>query len=449
MKKSQDDKNFISPHDLESQEHLSLTRLNSLTPDYLARFGPTHSLIPQKLSPRPIGSFLELMNWAVDNFATIILADNDLNKFVHNRIIIDGQFMHYCDLEGIKISCLHKDSIISWKTDTDQEKFFAQGIFLIKGDGFEFISCALFHKGNQHEDEISFFSICPSKHYEKYITFRNNFDSWLQQRDRSNLHIKIMDGVDTPYTRDQAWSDLFLPEEIKSEIKQSVENFLVNKAFYLTNKIPWKRGILLFGEPGNGKTSIIRTIISNYNFKPVTIVAGANDDSIHDAFSYAEEQSPSLLFFEDLDSILEKTISTASFLNLMDGISAKNGLLVVATANNIDELKPSIKDRPSRFDKKWKIPLPDQKMATLFLKKWFGTIAPIEKYKELAAHAVKYKFSYAYLKELYISSMFEALANNREFPSSADISKALERLMKDKNITKSGRSVSTEKYFTK
>ena len=107
----------------------------------------------------------------------------------------------------------------------------------------------------------------------------------------------------------------------------------------MQNTIPWKRGILLYGKPGNGKTSIIRTIMSVYNFKPVTIAAGANDEAVREAFSYAEEQVPALLYFEDLDSLLEKNVDPSSFLNLMDGISAKNGLLVIATANDSQKIE--------------------------------------------------------------------------------------------------------------
>lgn len=193
-----------------------------------------------------------------------------------------------------------------------------------------------------------------------------------------------------------------------------------------------------------GKSSLIRTIISMYNFKPVTIVPGADDGAIREAFVYAEEQSPSLLFFEDLDSLLEKN-DISSFLNLMDGISAKNGLLVIATANDIKKLKPSITDRPSRFDRKFEIPLPDQEMAFAYLKKWFGNLITTKKCKELAKSADRYQFSYAYLKDIYISSMFEALSNNRKTPIQKDIDIALNRLVKEKNIN--SKSVNTDKYF--
>jgi hypothetical protein len=429
---------YLLPSDLEKQEHLTSERLLSLIASQ--QEAPT--------DPRPLASFLELMNWTQDNFKSFLNAKYyTLNKYVHNRIIIDGQFLQFCEENKITVECLYKDSVISWKTDHNFEKFFVQGVFLIKARGMEFLHAALFHKGNQNEDEIGFFIICADEQFEKYIAFRNQFDEWVQQRDRGNLHIHVVDGEDIPYTKDHTWEELFLPKNIKDELQLLVEGFLASKDFYLKNHIPWKRGVLLYGKPGNGKTSIIRTIMSMYNFKPITIVPGANDEAVREAFSYAEEQSPSLLYFEDLDSLLEKSVDTSSFLNLMDGISAKNGLLVIATANDVKKLKANITDRPSRFDRKFEIPLPNQEMAYIYLKRWFGNLITVKKCKELSKYAEKYEFSYAYLKELYISAMFEAVAHNRKAPTEKDIQNALNRLIKDKNILNNGKTINTDKYF--
>lgn len=186
--------------------------------------------------------------------------------------------------------------------------------------------------------------------------------------------------------------------------------------------------------------------MSAYNFKPITIAYGSDDNAVREAFVYAEEQSPSLLYFEDLDSMLERNNDISNFLNLMDGISAKNGLFVIATANEVKKLKSNITDRPSRFDRKFEIPLPTVDMANTYLKRWFGKLLTAKRSKELAKYAVKGRFSYAYLKELYISAMFEALANNRKEPTEADIVVALERLIKDKQMLNNG-GMNTDKYF--
>ena len=425
----------LPPTLLEGQEHLSAEKLS--------KFIIHNTVVPR--SDRPDSNFVELMEWVSQNFSSFLKDQENINKFIHNRIVVDGQFLHFCQEKNVTVECLYKDSIVSWKTEHDYEKFFVQGIFLIKSKNLEFVHAALFHKGNQNEDEISFFILVSQKNYEEYIKLRNEFDSWSQDRDRSNLHIKVIDGNDAPYEKDLTWQDLVLPENIKLELKNLVEAFLASKNFYQQNKMPWKRGVLLYGKPGCGKTSIIRTIMSMYNFKPVTIVPGAGDEAIRDAFSYAEEQSPSLLYFEDLDSILEKN-DVSSFLNCLDGVSARNGLLVVATANEVKKLKSSITDRPSRFDRKFEIPLPNQEMAYIYIKKWFGKTISTKKCKELSKYSEQYEFSYAYLKDLYISSMFEALSHNRKVPTEKDIDNALKKLIKEKNLL-NGKSINTEKYF--
>jgi len=432
------DPNYVSPIDLEKQEHLSNDRLRSMI---------STGRLNQSI-PRPTSNYIDLMNWVVESGVQVLNDHVNLNKFVHNRIIIDGQFIQFCDENSISIECIYKDSLISWKTEHEYEKFFVQGVFLIKSKDVEFIHAALFHKGNQNEDEVSFFVIVSEANFENYVKIRNDFDRWIQERDRSNLHIRVIDGDDIPYEKDTSWEDLFLPEEIKLDLRGLVESFISSQDFYLKNKIPWKRGILLYGKPGNGKTSIIRTIISVYNFKPVTIVPEANDDSIREAFSYAQEQSPSLLYFEDLDSLLDKKADISSFLNLMDGISTRNGLLVIATANEVKKLKKNITDRPSRFDRKFEIPLPTQEMAYIYLKRWFGNLITARKCQELAKYASQNDFSYAYLKELYISAMFEALSHNRKLPITSDINAALKSLVKDKNILNNN-SIKTDKYFSK
>lgn len=427
---------FLTTLDLEKQENLDLEILKKFN----TKFEGTYSV------PRPRDSFLELMNWTADNFGEILGNLANLNKYVHNRIIIDGQFVQFAKENNISVTCLYKDSIISWKTEHEYEKYFVQGVFLIESKNTKFLHAALYHKGNQHEDEISFFIICANDQYENYIKMRNEFDQWVQNRDRSNLHVKVIDGEDFPYTKDYTWDELFLPEKEKNAIRSSVENFLNSKDFYIKNHIPWKRGLLLYGKPGNGKTSIIKTIMSMYPFKPVTITPGANDESVREAFSYAEEQSPALLYFEDLDSLLEKSVDISLFLNLMDGIEAKNGLFVVGTTNDIKRLKSNITDRPSRFDRKFQIPLPNQKMAYIYLKKWFGDTFSDDKYKQIAKYAEDYEFSYVYLKELYISTMFEALGANRTKPLMKDVNIALKTLVNDKNILNNGK-INMNKYL--
>ncbi len=201
------------------------------------------------------------------------------------------------------------------------------------------------------------------------------------------------------------------------------------------------------------KSSTIRTIISSYDFKPVTVQSGSqtNDDVLTEAFAYAQEQSPGLLYIEDLDSMLNSGfVSLSHFLNLMDGVATKNGILIIATANDISKLKESVVNRPSRFDRKFEFPLPDEDMTRDYLKKWFKRSLKKSEYDKLVTIACDNNFSYAYLKELYLTSIFNAISEDRKKPTFNDISNAMEQLTVDKEIAdyskRAGDRISKIKY---
>lgn len=422
----------------KSRENLTLDRLKLLS------IKEKSNVIEAR---RPQQSLIELMNWVENNFSQYLKDTEYLNRFLHNRIVIDGELMLYCDLNGITVKPLYRDSFLSWDSPQKEEHYFGQGVFLFSKPGLEFLVASLWHISKDGESEISSFVIVSAQNYQGYLNLRNDYEKWIIKQDRDNLHIRVIDGEDIPYDRDQSWDDLFLPQTLKAEIVSLAENFLNNRQFYQDNHIPYKRGVLLYGPAGCGKSSVIRTIISNYNFKPITIAPWSSDDSLYEAFSYAESQSPALLYLEDLDSLLMNGIELPTILNLLDGVAAKDGIFVMATANNIHQLPANLTDRPSRFDRKLFVPLPDAALATQYLRKWFGKMLPMNKLADLGKKTAKYEFSYSHLKELYITAMFGCVAAGRKKPTQNDIDKALDILMEDRGLTKkSKKSVNLDRY---
>ncbi len=419
--------------DLEKQEHLYPARLAALYPKVEPPASITNS--------RPTSNLTDLFAWTQKFCCSNVSKRDKIHFVINNKITINGSFFEFAETHKINITCLYRDSLTSWKTEYGYEDFIAQGVFLIQSPEVEFIHAALFHKGNQFEDEVSFFIVVDESQFYKYIELRNQYEEWLTVRDRNNLEIYVVGGEGVSYTRDHSWENLFLPEDLKSTIRTSVETWLASKKIYEQAKIPWKRGVLLYGFPGNGKTLIIKTIISNYNFKPVTIEVGnnVNNDILTEAFFYAQEQNTGLLYIEDIDTLFtEGQVSLSHFLNLMDGISSKNGVFVIGTANDLTSLKKSLTDRPSRFDRKWEIPLPSEEMSFKYLSYWFGKFFNADKCREMAKMAVKLNFSYVYLKELYLSSIFNALSFGREQILEKDLETAFNQLVGDKKLAKKG-----------
>ena len=129
--------------------------------------------------------------------------------------------------------------------------------------------------------------------------------------------------------------------------------------------------------------------------------------TIGEVFQRARRQQPCLLVFEDLDSLVTDE-NRSVFLNELDGLVVNTGILVVASTNHPERLDPALRDRPSRFDRTWHFQLPELPERTAFLESWRDRaeagrhLDPAEIPSIATATA---GFSFAYLKELMISSL--------------------------------------------
>ena len=110
---------------------------------------------------------------------------------------------------------------------------------------------------------------------------------------------------------------------------------------------------------------------------------------------------------EDLDSMIDDQ-SRAFFLNELDGFEMNAGIVVLATTNHPDRLDPAILDRPSRFDRKYYFNLPSAAERLAYIANWSKQLRnELELSERGASHLVRQTegFSFAYLKELFLSSM--------------------------------------------
>jgi len=127
-----------------------------------------------------------------------------------------------------------------------------------------------------------------------------------------------------------------------------------------------KRGVLLYGEPGVGKTHTVRYLISSLPELTVLILSGGALRFIREACSVARSLQPSLLVIEDVDLIAEERgmhpgASPLLFqlLNEMDGLGDDIDVTFLLTTNRVDVLEPALASRPGRIDHAAEIPLPD------------------------------------------------------------------------------------------
>src|SRR5690606_4506190 len=245
----------------------------------------------------------------------------------------------------------------------------------------------------------------------------------------------VIGGAPIPYSSDMTWDDIFLPDDLKKKIVTTVEGFLQSKSIYQKLKVPWRRGIGFWGERGCGKTSVLRLLMSQYKeFKPVTIQPGHSspDELLEDAFEYAEEHAPSLLFFEDLQEMM-RTVDTRHFLQLVDGLVKRDGILTVVTGNDFSDLEQNLKSRPRRFDRFFEFPLPDLEHSKKYLTKYFGDILTSNSIDVIANKTVKKNFTYAHLQEIYFNAVFIAIPEGREIPNEEDVLLSLKQVSEEKD----------------
>jgi transitional endoplasmic reticulum ATPase len=216
-----------------------------------------------------------------------------------------------------------------------------------------------------------------------------------------------------------SWSDVILSPDMKQGLIEDVQGFFDNQAVYKEFAVPWKRGIILHGVPGNGKTVSIKALMSSLNARSDSIPSmyvksfetncNTQQYSIRQIFQKARSVAPCLLIFEDLDSLVGDNIRSF-FLNEVDGLESNDGILMIGSTNHLDRLDPAISKRPSRFDRKYHFKIPGMEERSLYAEYWRGKLAgkgTVDFPEDLVGvvAALTEGFSFAYLKELFVMAL--------------------------------------------
>lgn len=197
--------------------------------------------------------------------------------------------------------------------------------------------------------------------------------------------------------------DLILTQDQRGLLRE-LEDFLSAREWYRAKGIPWRRGVLLWGPPGNGKTQVVRMLASRmFDLGGLVYTTRVEEwvrtEMLRQAFDEAAQSAPVLFFIEDIDGLLDNTsVNRTEFLNMLDGIGRVEGIFFVATTNFPDKVDPALVNRAGRFDLTVPFPDPDLELRREFFRRRWGETA-YEVHAELAARESK-GLSFANLEEV-------------------------------------------------
>lgn len=217
----------------------------------------------------------------------------------------------------------------------------------------------------------------------------------LQTPTLSNLDTRSW--VGTIDLIDRTFDNVFIKDENETRLRDFLDAFKSREDWYKDNNIPYHAGILLYGEPGTGKSSIAQ-VIAKYLNAETFVMSGDNIYDIPTELTGRESHITiatdaghlRCLIIEDVDCGFEASkdkVNTesddrkqnksnrknglASVLNCLDGIFAPENLVVVMTTNHIEKLDPAL-IRPGRIDCMLNIDYLDNETFMKFLKFHYG-----------------------------------------------------------------------------
>lgn len=244
---------------------------------------------------------------------------------------------------------------------------------------------------------------------------------WVQNKDyfipdiSITVHEKLPPGVYKMEIVERDWQahkveintdELYsFTNDCTSDILKEVSNFWKKQELYKQFNIAHKRGILLCGTPGCGKTSIIQLLVKQIVTEMNGLVFVASTPSEFSGLSHMlsstirqiEKDRPIITIIEDVDQLITSLGGDACILDFLDGSTSIENHLVILTSNNTTDLTDAIL-RPSRIDLIYEIPNPTREVRRLYFQK-----------KEIDSEILTdltektEGFSFAELKEAFIS----------------------------------------------
>ena len=163
---------------------------------------------------------------------------------------------------------------------------------------------------------------------------------------------------------------------VVQKVREMIELPLRHPELFERLGVEAPKGVLLHGPPGTGKTLLARAVASETNANFLSIGGpeimskyyGESEERLREVFKEAQENAPSIVFIDEIDSIapkreevtgeVEKRV-TSQLLSLMDGLQSRGKVVVIGATNRPNAIDPALR-RPGRFDREIEIGVPDR-----------------------------------------------------------------------------------------
>lgn len=195
-----------------------------------------------------------------------------------------------------------------------------------------------------------------------------------------------------------------------------------------------KRGVLLYGPPGSGKTLTVRHLLSETPGTTAVVLAGQSIQFVTQAAELARAMQPSIVVLEDVDLIAsDRNLATGpqpllfAMLDALDGLDGDADVAFVLTTNRVEALEHALADRPGRVDLAAAIPLPDED-ARRRLFQLYADGLPLSPEAIMVAADRAAGVTGAFAKEVMRRTVLRAAEEDRQ-PTDADLTAAMASLL--------------------
>jgi len=317
--------------------------------------------------------------------------------------------------------------------------------------------------GNRWKERVGSIFKIPG---EDVIFYNTDFGFVCRRRDWEKIKVLISQVSLSPSSYDEKSLDKVFWDQKTESLKRDILFFSKSKDWFDKRDLPYSRSYLLYGPPGNGKTSTIRAISKFFHTTPSQFSFTGRYEDPDSAFLqwvggeheeddyYTESQRPRamrsylhssddsedsrprirILLLEDIDRFFSKEegfktpVSFSAILNALDGVAQRKNSILIATANNPEKIDSQVLFRPGRFDLRIPFEAPSREGIRSFLTKLSEedsiSLAMVEKVADSARG-----HSLAFVKGVYLAAANKAFARASTQICDEDIAQSLQEFL--------------------